>query len=88
MNATAFVHAADIRVTSPKARDEQKAAIAAAVAAAEARGARAERTRVLAIINSSEAKYRFRTALHIALKTEISVEEARELLVFVGEGAA
>ena len=88
MNAAAYVHAADIRVQTPKAREEQRAALAASEVAAERRGVEAERARIVAIITAPEATYRLRTALHIALKTDMSAEEARDLLKVLGEGSA
>lgn len=88
MNSIAYIHVDDIRVQSPKARHEQRAALAAAEAASERRGAQAERARILAIITASEANHRFRTALHIALKTDMTVQQARDLLLVLGEGSA
>jgi hypothetical protein len=79
--ATAFVHVEDIRMQSPKARDE-------AQAQAEERGAKAERARIRSIINCTEAQYREKLALHIAINSEMTLQEARDLLITAGKGAA
>ncbi|MCJ2067937.1 hypothetical protein MKK75_03790 [Methylobacterium sp. J-030] len=76
-----YVHVGDIRTQTPKGRAETEAK-------AEKRGAEIERKRILAIITAPEAQYRFKTALHIALKTNMNVEEAREILKYIGLGTA
>ena len=80
-SATAFVHVSDIRTQSPKARGE-------AQALAEERGAKAERARIRSIITCPEAQYREKLALHIAINTEITLQEAQNLLSVAGKGSA
>lgn len=59
-----------------------------AMADAHREGALNERARIQAIVSSQEAKYKYKTAVAIATKSSLSVDDARDLLASLGQGSA
>lgn len=85
--------AVNAAVTSAKteataAAEKAKADHDAAVVAARTEGAKAERERINAIVNSEEAKGRSATALHFAMNTELTADAVKTALAGVPKASA
>lgn len=88
LDAAVVAAVASARTEATAAATAAQAGHEAAVTAARAEGAKAERERINAIVNSEEAKGRTATALHFAMNTELSAEAANAALAGVPKAAA